>query len=127
MLNSTVMLAATDAMLRLLTLTDHDLNMQTEGTELARDGSGNLRQYIYTTKIEECLSTKYLRNRCRYNHETRTSSTYCLDNDQTHFKTNFTVHFINFIKNNSANRDTEYPTHRPQKHARGRAKKGWIL
>ena len=28
----------------------------------------------------------------------------CLYNDQTHLKTNFTVHFINFIKNNSANR-----------------------
>ena len=43
---------------------------------------------------------------------------YCLDNDETHFKTNFTVHFINFIKNNSANRDTEYPKHRPHIHAR---------
>ena len=32
-------------------------------------------------------------NRCRYTHETRTSSTYCPDNDQTHFKTNFTAHF----------------------------------
>ena len=31
-------------------------------------------------------------------------STYCLDNDQIHFKTNFTVHFLNYIKNNSANR-----------------------
>ena len=34
-------------------------------------------------------------------------------------KPNFTVHFINFIKNNSANRDTECPKHRPHKHARG--------
>ena len=25
---------------------------------------------------------------------------YCLDNEQTHFKTNFTVHFINYILNN---------------------------
>ena len=33
-----------------------------------------------------------------WNHETRTSSTYCLDNDQTHFKTNFTAHFSNFRK-----------------------------
>ena len=45
-----------------------------------------------------CLSIKYLLTRCRLNHETRTPSMYCLDNAQTHFKTNFTVHFINFIK-----------------------------
>ena len=32
-------------------------------------------------------------------HETRTSSTYCLDNDKTHFNKKFTVHFINFSKN----------------------------
>ena len=29
---------------------------------------------------------------------------YCLDNEQTHFRTNFPVHFINFIKRNLANR-----------------------
>ena len=51
-----------------------------------------------------CLSTKCIWNRCRYNHETRKSYTYCLENDQTNFNTNLNVHFINFIKNNSANR-----------------------
>ena len=45
---------------------------------------------------------------------------YCLDNDKSHFKTNFTVHFINHIKNNSANRRW-HPKHRPAKHAWGRA------
>ena len=30
--------------------------------------------------------------------------THCLNNDQTHFKTNLTAHFINFINDFSANR-----------------------
>ena len=53
---------------------------------------------IYTTKIYGFVCPpKYLRNPCRQTNETRTSSTYCLDNDKTHFKNIFTVHFINFI------------------------------
>ena len=56
---------------------------------------------IYTTKIgtfvcphiSETVAVRIII------HETRTSSTYCLDNEQTHFKT-FTVHFINYILNN---------------------------
>ena len=32
------------------------------------------------------------------------TATYCFDNDPTYFKTNFTVHFINFIESNLANR-----------------------
>ena len=40
----------------------------------------------------------------------------CLDNEETHFKTNFTVHFINFILNNLNESGHEYPKHRPDKH-----------
>ncbi len=68
---------------------------------------------IYTTKIDgvvcppnTCISeTVAVKNR-----KTRTPSMYCLDNDQIHFKTNFTVHFKNYIKNNSANRRWRKPS-----------------
>ena len=61
---------------------------------------------IYTTKIDGVvcppnISETFAVRTLKLAHRPRIAS---LDNDQIHFKTNFTVYFINFIKNNSANR-----------------------
>ena len=44
----------------------------------------------------------------------------CLDNDQTHFKTNFTVHFLKKRVTAIKRIGADYPKHRPEKHDRGR-------
>ena len=72
---------------------------------------------IYTTKIEEVvcppnISETVAVRTMKLAYRPRIASTTI----KTHFKTNFTAHFINYIKNNSANRRW-YLKHRPDKHA----------
>ena len=63
---------------------------------------------IYTTKIVEFVCPPHISEtvgvRIMKLPHRPDSSKYCLDNDQTRFKINLNVHFLNFIKNNSANR-----------------------
>ena len=72
------------------------------GNQWDLTGLGYIRnKIIYTTKIDEFVCPPNISETVAVRiMKLATSSTYCLDNDQTHVKTNFTVHFINFIKNN---------------------------
>ena len=81
-------------------------------------------QDIYTTKIEEFVCPPNISETMQLE-SWNSHIVHVLPRQRTNsFQTDFTVHFISFIENNSANRDTGYPKHRPDKHAKGRVQIG---
>ena len=71
---------------------------------------------IYTTKTDTFVCPPHISETAavRIMKLAHVSFTYCLDNEENHFKTNFTVHFINFILNNLNESGHDYPKHRPE-------------